>query len=86
MTLILNELPNRGNILIEEMFVACGQILDPEKIPLPKPEKNERNVQQRRLGLFLCRVPDRVGAPWDDDAGVLRQEQRSIHGDGVLCP
>lgn len=48
--------------------------------------KNESNEQQRRLGEVLCGVPERVGAAWNDDAGVLRQEQRSLHGDGVLCP
>ena len=31
--------------------------------------KNETNVQQRRLGAFLCGVPERVGAARDDDAG-----------------
>ena len=44
--------------------------------------KNESNVQQRRLGAVLCGIPERVGAAWDDDAGVLRQEQRALQGDG----
>lgn len=27
-----------------------------------------------------------MGAARDDDAGVLRQEQRTLEGDGQLCP
>lgn len=34
------------------MFVACGQILDPEKIPLPKPEKTSAMYNSEDLDCF----------------------------------
>ena len=61
-------------IVIQRLVVKKGHIEEARYLC----DKKNKDVQQRRLGEVLLRLPDRMDAAWDVNLCILFTEQRSV--------